>query len=75
MISSGDLIIAISNSGESDEILALLPVLKRRGIPLICMTGNPASTMAKEANVHLCIKVEKRPARWVWHPLPAPRQP
>ena len=59
MISSGDLIIAISNSGESDEILALLPVLKRRGIPLICMTGNPASTMAKEANVHLCIKVEK----------------
>ena len=59
MISGGDLIIAISNSGESDEILALLPVLKRRGIPLICMTGNPASTMAKEANVHLCIKVEK----------------
>ena len=59
MISAGDLIIAISNSGESDEILALLPVLKRRGIPLICMTGNPASTMAKEANVHLCIKVEK----------------
>lgn len=59
MISGGDLIIAISNSGESDEIPALLPVLKRRGIPLICMTGNPASTMAKEANVHLCIKVEK----------------
>ncbi|APJ17104.1 TPA: KpsF/GutQ family sugar-phosphate isomerase [Aeromonas hydrophila] len=59
MISGGDLIIAISNSGESDEILALLPVLKRRGIPLICMTGNPVSTMAKEANVHLCIKVEK----------------
>ena len=59
MISGGDLIIAISNSGESDEILALLPVLKRRGIPLICMTGNPTSTMAKEANVHLCIKVEK----------------
>ncbi|MFM4702771.1 KpsF/GutQ family sugar-phosphate isomerase [Aeromonas bivalvium] len=59
MISGGDLIIAISNSGESDEILALLPVLKRRGIPLICMTGNPASTMAKEANVHLCVRVEQ----------------
>lgn len=59
MISAGDLIIAISNSGESDEILALLPVLKRRGIPLICMTGNRDSTMAKEADVHLCIKVEK----------------
>ncbi|PJG59806.1 KpsF/GutQ family sugar-phosphate isomerase [Aeromonas cavernicola] len=59
MISGSDLIIAISNSGESDEILALLPVLKRRGIRLICMTGNPASTMAKEADVHLCIRVEK----------------
>ena len=59
MISGGDLIIAISNSGESDEILALLPVLKRRGIPLVCMTGNPASTMAKEANVHLCVRVEQ----------------
>ncbi|EOD56940.1 KpsF/GutQ family sugar-phosphate isomerase [Aeromonas molluscorum] len=59
MISAGDLIIAISNSGESDEILALLPVLKRRGIPLICMTGNPTSTMAKEANVHLCVRVEQ----------------
>ncbi|MGL5597547.1 MAG: KpsF/GutQ family sugar-phosphate isomerase [Aeromonas sp.] len=59
MVSEGDLMIAISNSGESDEILALLPVLKRRGIALICMTGNSASTMAKEANVHLCIKVDK----------------
>ncbi|MGL5451636.1 MAG: KpsF/GutQ family sugar-phosphate isomerase [Aeromonas sp.] len=59
MVSEGDLMIAISNSGESDEILALLPVLKRRGIALICMTGNSASTMAKEANEHLCIKVNK----------------
>ncbi|MGL5948099.1 MAG: KpsF/GutQ family sugar-phosphate isomerase [Aeromonas sp.] len=59
MISSGDLMIAISNSGESDEILALLPVLKRRGIQLICMTGNPASSMATEADVHLCIKVDQ----------------
>ncbi|QFI55776.1 KpsF/GutQ family sugar-phosphate isomerase [Aeromonas simiae] len=59
MISEGDLIIAISNSGESDEILALLPVLKRRGIPLISMTGKPESTMAREANVHLCIRVER----------------
>ncbi|MFR9719772.1 KpsF/GutQ family sugar-phosphate isomerase [Aeromonas diversa] len=59
MISEGDLIVAISNSGESDEILALLPVLKRRGVPLICMTGNPASTMAREANVHLCIRVTR----------------
>ena len=62
MISAGDLIIAISNSGESDEILALLPVLKRRGIPLICMTGNPASTMAKEANVPCASRWRKRPA-------------
>ena len=57
MISGGDLIIAISNSGESSEILALLPVLKRWGNPLICMTSNPNSTMANESDIHLCIRV------------------
>lgn len=57
MISPQDIVIAISNSGESSEILALLPVLKRWGNQLICMTGNPDSTMAREANLHLCIRV------------------
>lgn len=55
MLSPQDVVIAISNSGESDEILSLFPVLKRWGNPLICLTGNPDSTMAKESQVHLCI--------------------
>lgn len=57
MISAQDIVIAISNSGESNEILALIPVLKRQQIPLICMTSNPDSSMGKAADVHLCIKI------------------
>ncbi|OEE51880.1 D-arabinose 5-phosphate isomerase [Enterovibrio norvegicus] len=59
MIEKGDVVLAISNSGEASEILTLLPVVKRRGIALISMTGNPASTMARLAQVNLCIKVPK----------------
>lgn len=57
MVSKQDIVLAISNSGESNEILALIPVLKRQQIPLICMTNNPESSMGKAAEVHLCIKV------------------
>ncbi|ENR5390616.1 MULTISPECIES: arabinose-5-phosphate isomerase KdsD [Providencia] len=57
MITHNDVVLAISNSGESGEILALLPVLKRIKVPLICMTNNPESNMGKYADVHLCIKV------------------
>lgn len=57
MVSPQDVVIAISNSGESNEIIALLPVLKRWGNPLICMTSNPNSTMANESDIHLCIRV------------------
>ncbi len=57
MIGQDDLVIAISNSGESSEIITLIPVLKRLDITLICMTGNPSSTMAKESDIHLCIHV------------------
>ncbi|MGO2337258.1 arabinose-5-phosphate isomerase KdsD [Providencia sp.] len=57
MITNKDIVLAISNSGESGEILALLPVLKRIKVPLICMTNNPESNMGKYADVHLCIKV------------------
>lgn len=57
MISADDVVLAISNSGNASEILTLLPVMERLGIPLICMTGNPDSPMAKMAKVHLCIKV------------------
>jgi len=57
MVSSQDVVIALSNSGESDEVLALIPVLKRQHIPLICMTGNPESTMGKAADIHICVHV------------------
>lgn len=59
MITNDDVVLALSNSGESPEILAIVPFLKRRGIALVAMTGNPNSTMAREANVHLNTAVEK----------------
>ena len=57
MVSTQDIVIAISNSGESNEILALIPVLKRLQVPLICITSRPESSMGKAADVHLCVKV------------------
>lgn len=57
MIEPTDIVIAISNSGESTEILSLFPVLKRLNIKLISMTGKPQSTMAKLSDIHLQITV------------------
>ena len=57
MIEPGDIVIAISNSGESGEILSLFPVLKRLSIKIISMTGKPASNMATLSDVHLQISV------------------
>lgn len=59
MVSRQDIVILISNSGEANEILSLIPVLKRLAITLICMTANPESTMGKAADVHLCVRVPK----------------
>lgn len=59
MVTTRDVILALSNSGESDEIIALLPALKRKGIAIIAMTGRPQSTLAQEANVHLDVAVDK----------------
>ncbi|KKO46424.1 D-arabinose 5-phosphate isomerase [Arsukibacterium ikkense] len=59
MLTSGDIVLAISNSGETAEILTILPVIKRLGITLISMTGNPDSTLAKLSDVHLCVRVEQ----------------
>lgn len=59
MITGADVVIAISNSGESDEILKILPQLKRRGTPIIAITGRPNSTLAAAATVHLDAAVEK----------------
>jgi len=57
MVSKNDVVVAISNSGESHEILALIPVLKRQHIALICITGRPDSAMGRVADVHLCVHV------------------
>lgn len=59
MVSPQDIVIALSNSGESNEILALIPVLKRLKVSLICMTSRPESSMARAADIHLCVKVPK----------------
>ena len=59
MIIPGDVVLALSNSGESDEIAALLPALRRKGVQLISMTGRPGSTLAREADIHLDAHVER----------------
>ncbi len=59
MIKPVDLVLAISNSGESEELMAILPVLKRLGVPLIAMTGNLNSTLASYADVTLDSGVDK----------------
>jgi len=59
MITPGDVVLALSNSGETGEVLTILPLLKRMGTPLIALTGKPGSTLAHEAQVHLDVGVEK----------------
>lgn len=59
MITHNDVVIALSNSGESSEITAILPLIKRRGAKLIGLSGNPASTLGREADVHLNAAVDK----------------
>ena len=53
MVSDGDVVLALSNSGESDEILAIIPALKRKNTTLVCITSNPQSAMAKHADIHI----------------------
>ena len=59
MITSTDVIIALSYSGESHELMTIVPAIKRQGAKLISMTGNPASSLAKVADVHLNSAVDK----------------
>jgi arabinose-5-phosphate isomerase len=59
MIEQNDIAICISYSGESDEIMTLVPIIKRLGITIISMTGNKDSSIAKISNVHLDVGVEK----------------
>jgi arabinose-5-phosphate isomerase len=59
MITAKDVVLALSNSGETDEILVILPLIKRLNIPLISLTGNPHSTLARAATVNLDVSVAK----------------
>jgi arabinose-5-phosphate isomerase len=59
MITAQDVVLALSNSGETTEILAILPLIKRLNISLIALTGNPNSTLAKFATIHLDVSVEQ----------------
>lgn len=59
MIMKGDLVIAISNSGETEELLRILPVIKRLGVGLIALSGKPGSTLAKSADIHLDVSVSE----------------
>jgi arabinose-5-phosphate isomerase len=59
MITSNDIVLAMSNSGETEEVLAILPVLKRMGVALISMTGKPTSTLAKNSDIHIDVSVNE----------------
>lgn len=59
MITPEDVVLALSNSGETQELLTILPTLRRMGVPLVSMTGNPQSTLARDATVHLDVSVSR----------------
>jgi arabinose-5-phosphate isomerase len=59
MITAGDVVLAISNSGGTREIVTILPLIKRLGVPLITLTGDPGSRMAEEADVNINVGVEE----------------
>lgn len=59
MITPKDVVIAISNSGETGELLTILPILKRQNVPMIALTGNPESTLAQKAEVHIDVSVKQ----------------
>jgi arabinose-5-phosphate isomerase len=59
MLMKGDAVIAVSNSGETDEIVRILPVIKRMGLPLVAMSGNPRSSLRRAADVFLDISIKE----------------
>src|SRR5690348_6378084 len=59
MITGEDLVLALSNSGETSELVTILPLIKRLGVKLIALTGKPDSTMAKTADVHIDVSVAR----------------
>ena len=59
MITANDVVLALSNSGNTAELVTLLPLLKRMGTPLVSMTGNPDSTLSSSANVNLNVAISE----------------
>jgi arabinose-5-phosphate isomerase len=59
MITRQDVVLALSNSGNTEEILTILPIIKRLGVPLIAMTGNPDSALGRMSTVHINVGVEQ----------------
>ncbi|PCI20816.1 MAG: D-arabinose 5-phosphate isomerase [Piscirickettsiaceae bacterium] len=59
MITSNDVALALSNSGETGEVLTILPIIKRLGVPLISITGNPDSTLAQQSDAHINASTQK----------------
>ncbi len=59
MITAQDVVLVLSNSGETEELLTIIPLIKRLGVPLLAMTGNPHSTLARLASVHLDVGVAR----------------
>jgi arabinose-5-phosphate isomerase len=59
MITQTDVVLAVSNSGETAEVLTILPIIKRMGVKLIAFTGNPDSSLARQADAHIDVSVKK----------------
>ncbi|MGW8311639.1 MAG: KpsF/GutQ family sugar-phosphate isomerase [Desulfuromonadales bacterium] len=59
ILMKGDAVIAVSNSGETEEIIRILPTIKRLGLPLIAMSGNPASTLGRAGDVFIDISIKE----------------
>jgi len=57
MVARGDVVLALSNSGETDELLAIVPPLKRLGVPILLLTGNPAASLARQCEVVIDVSV------------------
>ncbi|MGR9053430.1 MAG: KpsF/GutQ family sugar-phosphate isomerase, partial [Gammaproteobacteria bacterium] len=59
MITPQDVVLALSNSGETGEVITILPIIRRIGVPLIAMTGNENSTLARFSSAHIKVSVEQ----------------
>ena len=59
MIVAGDVVLAVSNSGETDELVRLLEIIRRLGARIVALSGNPASTLARHADAHLHVGVDR----------------